>query len=161
MTLLIDTAIKASIKAGNEIIRIYKEPNTDLSIEKKADNSPVTIADKASNKIIEELLSTTNIPCLSEEGKDIEYHERKRWEQFWLVDPLDGTKEFIKRNGEFTVNIALIENNKPVKGVIYVPVTQTLYIGDTTKGAWKINTANSEITLKYITKNGIKLPRRY
>jgi 3'(2'), 5'-bisphosphate nucleotidase len=107
-------------------------------VEKKADNSPLTIADKASHHIIEEKLKTTGIPILSEEGKNIEFSERKKWEKFWLVDPLDGTKEFIKQNGEFTVNIALIENSAPVLGVIYVPVNGILYFGDVVDGSWKV-----------------------
>ena len=159
MTTILDIAIKAAITAGLEILRIYNDPQSDFSIERKADNSPLTIADKASNKIIEDLLRTTEIPVLSEEGKSIDYNERKNWQKFWLVDPLDGTKEFIKMNGEFTVNIALIEQKKPIAGVIYVPVTHILYIGSHNTGSWKIKTTNPETTLIFVTKHGDKLPK--
>ena len=95
----------------------------DFEITKKSDNSPLTLADRKAHDIIIKSLASKfkTFPILSEEGKDINYNERKNWEKFWLVDPLDGTKEFIKRNGEFTVNIALISDNKPVLGVIFVP----------------------------------------
>ncbi len=133
----IDELINLSKKAGKAILDIYN--SEDFAIEIKSDNSPLTKADKASNKIIEEGLKKLfpGIPILSEEGKKIPYKERKNWEQFWLVDPLDGTKEFIKRNGEFTVNIALIENNAPAFGVIYVPVTGEIYYGGPNYGSWK------------------------
>ena len=102
----------------------------DLGVETKDDNSPLTKADKAAHNIIMEHLSPLGIPVLSEEGKNIPYEERKDWKQLWIVDPIDGTKEFIKRNGEFTVNIALIEDHKPIMGVIYVPAKETLYFAD-------------------------------
>ncbi len=121
-------AIKTAIKAGNEILDVYY--NSYFDIEFKSDNSPITIADKRAHKAIVEHLIPTKIPILSEEGKTISFEERKNWELFWLVDPLDGTKEFIKRNNEFTVNIALIEGNSPVAGVVYVPVTKVLYWAD-------------------------------
>ena len=118
---MINQIIKISLNAGKKIMEIYN--SADFGIEMKEDNSPLTLADKAShNIIVEELMKEfPEIPILSEEGKDISYAERKYWQKFWLVDPLDGTKEFIKKNGEFTVNIALIENNKPILGVIYAP----------------------------------------
>ena len=137
---LLINSITAALKAGEEIIKIYE--TDDFNVEMKSDNSPLTKADKASHKIICEILGNHSIlsgfqpnhddlyrganalnpiPILSEEGKNIPYEERKNWKQYWLIDPLDGTKEFIKRNGEFTVNIALIENNQPVLGVIYAP----------------------------------------
>ena len=106
---LLLTAIKASVKAGKEIMKVYESNNFHTSL--KADNSPLTQADKNAHAIISEILDTTNLPVLSEEGKDIPFSERADWELFWLVDPLDGTKEFIKKNGDFTVNIALIKNN--------------------------------------------------
>jgi 3'(2'), 5'-bisphosphate nucleotidase len=122
-------------QAGKEILKIYER---DFNIEYKESTyegegkSPLTEADMAShNLIINQLIKLyPDIPILSEESKKILYEERKNWEYFWLVDPLDGTKEFIKRNGEFTVNIALIYNNKPVLGVVYVPVKDILYYGD-------------------------------
>ncbi len=125
---LLKQAIIAAIHAGEEILDVY---NVAFEVELKDDKSPLTLADRRAHKKIVEELSGTNLPVLSEEGKTIPYEERKNRERFWMVDPLDGTKEFIKKNGEFTVNIALIENNKPVMGVIYVPVTDTLYFGAT------------------------------
>jgi len=155
---IFNTAISAAIKAGNEILKIYNDPSSDFSVEKKADNSPLTIADKASHRIIEELLKTTNLPVLSEEGRSISFEERKNWQQFWMVDPLDGTKEFIKQNGEFTVNIALIENTQPVAGIIFVPVSRTLYVGDTKEGAWKLENVKEAITFNDLKNRGQKLP---
>jgi 3'(2'), 5'-bisphosphate nucleotidase len=125
---LTEIAIKAAIKAGKEILDVYY--NSDFDVEFKSDNSPLTIADKRAHRVITEILNETGIPVLSEEGKTIPYDERKNWKLFWLVDPLDGTKEFIKRNDEFTVNIALIEGNSPIAGVVYVPVTKELYWGN-------------------------------
>ena len=123
-------AIAASIDAGLEIMKVY---NSDFDYELKDDASPLTIADKNANDIINEYLVKTNIPIISEENAQIDYDVRKEWSTCWIVDPLDGTKEFIKRNGEFTVNIALIENGKPILGVIYVPVEKKLYYGDVLK----------------------------
>ena len=113
---LLHKALNTSIIAGEEIMRVY---NTKFSVNFKKDQSPLTLADKKSHNTIVSFLQNTNIPILSEEGKEIPYIERKRWDFFWLIDPLDGTKEFVKRNGEFTVNIALIHDQKPILGVIY------------------------------------------
>ncbi len=121
-------AIKAAIEGGREIMQIYK--NEDFQVESKDDDSPLTIADKRANDIINKFLIPTGIPIVSEENKQLDFSERKDWNKCWIVDPLDGTKEFIKKNGEFTVNIALIENNKPAFGVIYVPAKNELYFGD-------------------------------
>lgn len=117
----ISKLIETVLEAGKAVLDIYR--SDDFDIENKDDKSPLTKADKASHEIIKNGLTSyfPEIPLLSEEGKEIPYEERKNWEKFWLVDPLDGTKEFIKKNGEFTVNIALIENNKPVFGIIYAP----------------------------------------
>ena len=104
---------------------------SDFPFEIKEDNSPLTLADKKCNQVIENVLTHTNIPILSEEGSRITYEKRKKWTYFWLVDPLDGTKEFIKKNGEFTVNIALIYNGSPIMGVVYIPVKKELYFGST------------------------------
>jgi 3'(2'), 5'-bisphosphate nucleotidase len=153
-----NAALSASILAGNEILKIYNDPSADFSIERKADNSPLTIADKTANKIITGCLEITGIPVLSEEGKSIPFEIRKNWKTFWMVDPLDGTKEFINRNGEFTVNIALIENNIPVAGVIYIPVNEMLYAALKGEGAWKITTPNEDITPETLKIKGEKLP---
>lgn len=121
-------AIKAAIDAGTKIMKIYESP--DFFVENKEDNSPLTKADIEANKIINTALLKTNLPIISEENKQIAFSKRKEWDAFWIVDPLDGTKEFIKRNGEFTVNIALCKEGKPCFGVIYAPVLKTLYVGD-------------------------------
>lgn len=121
------TAIEASIAAGNAIMEIYN--NGDFHVENKEDNSPLTIADKKANDIINRFLVPHDIPIISEENKQIGYQERKAWTQCWIVDPLDGTKEFIKKNDEFTVNIALVQHGKPELGVIFAPALNTLYFG--------------------------------
>ncbi|MGB1004779.1 MAG: 3'(2'),5'-bisphosphate nucleotidase CysQ family protein, partial [Salibacteraceae bacterium] len=131
-------AIEAALNGGLAIMDIYA--TEDLGVEFKDDESPLTLADKAShNEIMKVLESESNFPIISEEGGLPDYSERKSWETYWLIDPLDGTKEFIKRNGEFTVNIALIENGVPVFGVIYVPVSKTLYFGEKNSGSYKWN----------------------
>ncbi|MDC8000242.1 3'(2'),5'-bisphosphate nucleotidase CysQ [Aequorivita todarodis] len=124
MQTLLATAIKAALEAGAEILKVYE---TNFNVETKDDNSPLTQADKNANAVINRYLKTTGIPIISEENRQLEFSERKDWTRCWIVDPLDGTKEFIKRNGEFTVNIALVDNGKPVLGVIYVPVSKELY----------------------------------
>ncbi|MDJ0646945.1 MAG: 3'(2'),5'-bisphosphate nucleotidase CysQ [Flavobacteriaceae bacterium] len=120
-------AIKAVIEAGVEILKVYE---SDFDHELKDDKSPLTLADKKANDVINSYLQKTSIPIISEENKQVNYDVRKNWTSCWIVDPLDGTKEFIKRNGEFTVNIALVENGKPILGIIYVPVKKTLYFGN-------------------------------
>ena len=132
---LTQLAIKAAIEASKDILTIYQ--SGDFEIEKKKDNSPLTRADKAAHKIISSILQESKIPILSEEGKNIPYETRKYWSKLWVVDPIDGTKEFIKHNGEFTVNIALIENNKPVIGVILAPDSGVLYFSEKNIGAFK------------------------
>ena len=108
----------------------------DFQAEAKGDQSPLTIADRKAHSIIDPLLRSSGLPVLSEEGRSIPNDERKKWELFWMVDPLDGTKEFIKRNGDFTVNIALISSGKPVLGVVAVPVTGEIFYAETERGAW-------------------------
>lgn len=127
--------------AGKTILDIYD--SGDFGIEAKADNSPITLADKAAHKIIMETLETMEYPILSEEGKSIDYQERKGWTKFWLVDPLDGTKEFIKKNGEFTVNVALIERGKAKSGFVYAPLLGEFYLG-----------INGVLALKFSLKAG-------
>ena len=131
-------AIRASLEAGAAIMKVYTDPDADFEIERKADNSPLTIADKRSNEVIVRHLSTLPYPILSEEGKTISTEERRSWKALWVVDPLDGTKEFIKRNGEFTVNIAFVNEGKPEAGVIYIPVREELYFADKASGAYKV-----------------------
>ena len=125
----------ASIEAGQAILEIYN--TADFGVEMKSNNSPLTLADQAAHNVIVKHLSKTPYPILSEEGKDIIFEQRNAWPTFWMVDPLDGTKEFIKKNGEFTVNIALIEKGKAVFGAVYVPVTEELYTGEIGYGATK------------------------
>tara|TARA_B100001057_G_scaffold478258_1_gene548458 strand:+ start:677 stop:1471 length:795 start_codon:yes stop_codon:yes gene_type:complete len=132
----ISLAIKASLLAGEKILEIYN--SNQFEEELKNDNSPLTKSDRASHNIIVKQLSKLGMPILSEEGAEIDYSIRKKWKKFWLIDPLDGTKEFIKKNGEFTVNIALIENQIPVLGVVYTPVTKELYFAEKDFGSFKI-----------------------
>ncbi len=136
-------ALKASIVAGRKIMEVYR---TELDINYKADNSPITIADENAHKSIEESLKHSGLPILSEEGKDIPYSVRSSWEMFWLVDPIDGTKEFISRNGEFTVNIALICNGQPELGVVFAPALDLVYFGLMFHGAYKMEEAFSFFT---------------
>jgi len=133
---LLKTAINASIEGGHAIMEVYA---SDFAVEHKDDKSPLTLADKNCNEVIESFLTKTNIPILSEEGKKITYADRKDWEYSWLVDPLDGTKEFVKRNGEFTVNIALIHHGNPIMGVIYVPVKEEIYFAMEGLGSYKVS----------------------
>jgi len=123
-------------KAGNKIMQVYQH---DFDVDYKADNSPLTKADIKSNEIITKNLKKLypQIPILSEESQEVPYDIRKNWEYFWLIDPLDGTKEFVKKNGEFTVNIALIHKDTPVLGVIYAPVLEILYYAQKDQGAFK------------------------
>ena len=131
--------VRLARQAGEAILRIYE---TGFGVEIKSDGSPLTMADSASHHILLSGLPslTPDVPIISEEtvSGDIDYEQRKEWQRFWLVDPLDGTKEFIKRNGEFTVNIALVENGYPVAGLIYVPVRDLYYFGCSGYGAWKM-----------------------
>jgi len=139
----LNIAKEAAKKAGDKILQIY---GNEFSVSYKEDKSPLTIADQKANDIIESYLLKTNIPILSEEGKLTEYKYRKNWKLLWIVDPLDGTKEFVKRNGEFTVNIALVKNGKPILGVIFVPVKGWLYYG------------SSNGSFREINKKKVKLP---
>lgn len=134
-------SIEASIKAGKAILDVYH--SKDFEVQLKSDNSPLTLADRKAHQIIVSHLKITEIPILSEEGRNIPFEERSQWQTFWLVDPLDGTKEFIKRNGEFTVNIALVEGHHPIAGVIFVPVTGTLFFGMTGQGAYRVEQAGA------------------
>ncbi|MDT8441298.1 MAG: 3'(2'),5'-bisphosphate nucleotidase CysQ [Desulfuromonadales bacterium] len=131
------TAVVAIAReAGAAIMAIYAG---DFEVQTKADDSPLTCADRAAHRLIVAGLTgaTPAIPILSEEGQAIPFAERREWQRFWLVDPLDGTKEFIKRNGEFTVNIALVEAGRVVAGVVHVPTRQATYVGLIGQGAWR------------------------
>jgi 3'(2'), 5'-bisphosphate nucleotidase len=130
---LIEFPIRAALQAGKAILEVYHDVG-DIEIITKDDNSPLTKADQASNEVINSFLKQTPYPIISEENRQIPYEGRKDWEFCWIVDPLDGTKEFIKRNVEFTVNIALCCKGKPIFGVIYVPVTRELYYSDSKNG---------------------------
>lgn len=127
-----------SKEAGKKILEIYE---TDFSVENKEDNSPLTAADMAAHNTICQSLEklTPNTPLLSEESSDISFAERQSWQQYWLIDPMDGTREFVKRNGEFSVNIALIEKQKSILGVIHIPVSGTTYYASLKNGAYKHN----------------------
>jgi len=135
--------VQIAREAGKAILAVYNKD--DFGIAEKEDNSPLTEADLASHRTIKQRLEalTPDIPILSEESGDIPFAERNLWPRYWLVDPLDGTKEFIKRNGEFTVNIALVEGHHPVMGVVHVPVTGVTYFGDIDHGAYKQEASNS------------------
>jgi len=137
----LELAIRAALKAGEAIMEIYNDE--DFEVELKSDNSPLTKADKAAHEIIKSYLSNSSLPILSEEGSEIPYAERKKWNRFWMVDPIDGTKEFIKRNGDFTVNIALVEGQKPILGVVYAPALKDLYFAEQGLGSFKIHSISS------------------
>ena len=155
----LEIAIKVSLKAGEVIMDVY---SSVIEVEYKDDKSPLTEADKKANDIINAFLVPTNIPIISEENKQTDYAIRKTWGTCWVVDPVDGTKEFIKRNGEFTVNIALVTNGKPESGVIYVPATKVLYFADvSTKKSYKaeLNSHNTPIE-EVLEKAKLLLPKK-
>ena len=140
---MLDHLMKIIKKASDAILAEYHK-DVPSDIDWKADDSPLTAADQASHEIIKEELAKAfpDIPLMSEEGSETPYEERRHWSRFWCVDPVDGTKEFIKKTGQFTVNIALIENEEPVIGLIYVPAQQLLYYAEKGKGAFKVEEDN-------------------
>lgn len=155
-------AVDAALRAGEKILSIYNDPALDFEIERKADNSPLTIADRKAHETIAMILAETPFPVLSEEGKKLDYAVRKDWNTLWIVDPLDGTKEFIKRNGEFTVNIALVHDGIPVLGVIYLPVKQELYFAGESIGAFKLSGITSlkdSASLDQLIASSVLLPQ--
>ena len=158
MNVDINEIIPIAIAAGEEILKIYDQ---DFEVFEKEDESPLTMADKNANDVIIKALEDLypDIPYISEEIKQMDYSERKNWEYCWIIDPLDGTKEFIKKNGEFTVNIALVHNGEPILGVVYVPVTDDIYIGGKGNGAFKIdvNGEVSQLIKQENTTNKIKV----
>ena len=136
-SVLIEQLIEISKEAGKAILEVY---NTNFDYKIKEDSSPLTKADTLSNHIIFKGLKalTPDIPILSEESSNIPYHERSKWNQYWLIDPLDGTKEFIKKNGEFTTNIALIYENRPIFGMIHVPASNEILWGSKEMGGYHL-----------------------
>lgn len=132
---LLAEQLNAAVRAGAQIMKIYKHSD-DYDISLKSDHTPITIADRLAHNSIKESLGKTRIPILSEEGREMLYDERCNWELFWLVDPLDGTVEFIKGNNEFTVNIALMQNNICISAIVYVPYHHKMYIAERGRGAW-------------------------
>jgi len=158
---LISIAVRAAMSAGSEIMDVYCQQSFD--VEYKSDKSPLTQADIRANAVITAILRETDLPFLSEEGVHLPYEERKSWKRFWLIDPLDGTSEFVAKSGDFCVNVALIENSEPVLGVIYSPVKDCVWFGALGYGAFKIEEATKSIddfsfeTMKNIA---IKLPYR-
>lgn len=147
------------VSAGNEIMKIY---SGEIEVELKNDESPLTAADLAAHELISARLTEVEfegqtIAVISEEAEIPVYEERRRWEAFWLIDPLDGTKEFIKKNGEFTVNIALIKNNCPYLGMVYLPVTRILYFGGESSGSYKADAG--DVNLEKAEKLPLKIER--
>ncbi|WP_440054843.1 3'(2'),5'-bisphosphate nucleotidase CysQ [Pseudoalteromonas sp. T1lg65] len=147
---LLEEVLNLSIQAGDAIMEIYAK---DFSVEYKEDESPVTEADLAAHKIIVAGLKqlTPDLPILSEESASIDWRERQLWQQYWLVDPIDGTKEFIKKNGEFTVNIALIDRGEPILGVVHAPAINESYLAEKSIGAFK-QCGEARIELKVTKK---------
>ena len=155
-------ALNAAFKAGDEVMKVYLSDN--FKIEQKHDNSPLTIADRLSHKVIHNLLINSGLPLISEEGKDLSYEERKNWNLFWMIDPIDGTKEFIKKNGEFTVNIALIEYGKPILGVVFAPALKVIYFAEKEFGSFKVDDVCSLKDLlnkKFKNLNEVSYPEIY
>lgn len=148
--------------AGKAILNIYNDADFSQVVDFKGDNSPLTLADQEAHNVIERELANLypEIPIISEEGKDIPYDQRKSYNQFFLVDPLDGTKEFIKRNGEFTVNIALIDGNTPVLGVVHVPVKDITYYGGKEEGAFIVEQDGSPRPIQVNNKEGERIAVR-
>ena len=151
---LLPNLFNAAVRAGAAIMQVYKNKE-DYDISIKSDKTPITVADRRAHETIKTYLGPTRIPILSEEGREMRYEERCNWELFWLVDPLDGTVEFIKGNNEFTVNIALMENNRSVASVVYVPYLGKMYL------AWRGGgvPSNSPKTLHHDATNGEWLSR--
>ncbi len=132
---LLPKAFNAALRAGAAILDIYGNGN-DYNVDLKSDMTPITEADRRAHEVIKSYLGHTHIPLLSEEGREMLYNERSGWDLFWMVDPLDGTKEFLKGNGEFTVNIALMVDNRPAIGVVYVPYIKRMYFCDNQSGSF-------------------------
>ena len=157
---LLFAALRATARAFPEILSVYR---SSFTVDTKADRSPITEADRRSNQVITEELSQAGpYPILSEEGRSIPFSERRHWRHFWIVDPLDGTKEFVKRNGEFTINIAFMEETVPVLGVVYAPLPDLLYFAWQGGGSFRLE-GFSEIAAKIpedLVERAARLPRQ-
>ena len=157
-----ESAFNAALRAGAGIMDIYN-CEQEFLVNLKSDNTPITEADRRSHETIKDYLSRTRIPLMSEEGRDLLYEERCGWDLYWLVDPLDGTLEFIKRTGEFTINIALMVNNRPTVGVVYVPTSGRIYFAIEGRGAWKrigmIPNPNAQMNISEIMRGAEPLPQ--
>jgi 3'(2'), 5'-bisphosphate nucleotidase len=151
---ILELAIEAAIKAGEKTLEYYQQK---YDVFTKFDNSPLTQADLESNLIINKYLETSGIPVLSEENQMVSFETRKSWHRYWLVDPLDGTKEFIKKNPEYSVNIALVEENIPVLGVVFIPAMGLLYYGSKNSGSYKATIAGFN-SIKEIRSRSLQLP---
>lgn len=152
----LEIGIEAALSAGREIMNVYEQE--DFQVEIKSDASPLTIADKRANDIINEFLRPTGIPIISEENVELSYEERKQWKECWIVDPLDGTKEFIRRNGEFTTNIALVTKGLPELGVIYAPALQIIYYSIVSeRKAFKYKITSEEVDKDLILKSSTEI----
>ena len=156
---LMRLALEAAVEAGQAILKIYEEE--DFGVELKEDASPLTRADRAAHKVILKRLQASGIPVLSEEGRHLPFEQRKPWRELWIVDPVDGTKEFIKRNGEFTVNIALVRDGKAVLGVVLAPVLGHLYVGEAGAGAWRLDVSmGSDVDVDQVWASREPLPKK-
>ena len=158
---LLPVACEAAIRAGRVILDVYENPS-EFDVDIKSDNTPITKADRMAHELIKSCLGRTRIPVLSEEGREMLFAERKDWDLFWMVDPLDGTKEFIKGNGEFTVNIALMVDKKPLFGVVYVPYIKKLYFNDPSRGAFLVEGVEPDaevvVTYEKVFESAKRLP---
>jgi 3'(2'), 5'-bisphosphate nucleotidase len=158
---LVPKAFNAALRAGAAILEVYRRKE-EYDIDLKRDLTPITQADRRAHAVIKEYLGPTHVPLLSEEGREMRFDERRDWDMFWMVDPLDGTKEFIKGNNEFTVNIALVVNNRPVVGVIYVPYFEKIYFCEKGHGSFmKTGVASdpaAEFSYEQIFAGAARLP---
>ena len=151
----INVALKASLEAGQAIMDIYE--SDDVGVEYKEDASPLTRADRAAHHVILRHLEPTGIPVLSEEGKHMPFEDRSQWDELWIVDPVDGTKEFLKRNGEFTVNIALVRQGRVAGGVVLAPVLGHAYVGVVGEGAWRLD-VSADVDVDAAWNTRVSLP---
>ncbi|MDR2651173.1 MAG: 3'(2'),5'-bisphosphate nucleotidase CysQ [Prevotellaceae bacterium] len=160
MKMLFTSAINAAIRAGAKIMEVYE--SGDLHIKAKSDLTPLTLADTLAHDEIKSNLALTRIPVISEEGRSIAYDERSSWDLFWMVDPLDGTDEFINRTRDFTVNIALIQNGYPTIGIVYAPAYKRIYFAAKERGSYRkdniIPDINAQFDYEDVIENSTKLP---